>query len=569
MIRIKVICNWLNSKQLIESRWFQKMKPPNYDYLEFVADDNVDYFIILNKPWPGEYYIPAKTIIIQLEPWCNKPFQQWGVKTWGQWASPDCTKFLHVRTQFNYVNGLHWEISDDYETLLNKKILKSAMISTVTTSKFFDPGHIFRIKFLKYLENLNDIFIDIYGYDNQHNFKWYKGSHFPNNKDLGILPYKYYFHAENNDEYNFITEKIWDSILAECVCFYWGCPNISDYVDKACYIELSPHEEDFHQNYLIIKNALANCEWEKRISTIRKEKNRILKNFNVYSTVENVIKSTETPIYIIIHALTTKAGINILNEQIVKIKNSQLYNRCKKIFIFTLGRFEIPLQQANKIVIKHLSSDITLSEQISVRSINNLNLEENAKFLYLHTKGVKYQFTVEDLNDICRKNIFTCFKRENNKINLDIDALTEYQKFHDVNLFVQIVVNVLEQANFSIILNRCNCWKNYMEYALIEYFDKCIDYLDQYDVVGVNLLEGDGKDVPKHFSGNFWWMNLRYYNQHIDHLKTDSHAVEFWAASQMGAKLKNICSSNINHYHAEFPEEIYKSLVDFSINKNS
>ena len=31
-----------------------------------------------------------------------------------------------------------------------------------------------------------------------------------------------------------LPEKIWDSIMAECVCFYVGCPNIQDWVDPAC-----------------------------------------------------------------------------------------------------------------------------------------------------------------------------------------------------------------------------------------------------------------------------------------------------------------------------------------------
>ena len=47
--------------------------------------------------------------------------------------------------------------------------------------------------------------IDIYGYDNKFGFKAYCGAHPENNKNIGMIPYKYYFHCENNYEKNFVT----------------------------------------------------------------------------------------------------------------------------------------------------------------------------------------------------------------------------------------------------------------------------------------------------------------------------------------------------------------------------
>lgn len=367
--KVKVLCNWCDSHQLLDSKWFEKMKPPG-TCVEFVTYDNADFFLILNKPLHDkEYYRPDKTIVITLEPWCDKPSQNWGVKTWGQWAKPDPRKFLSVRSHDTYVNGLHWEITKTYKQLIEEPILKSALISTVTTSKYFDPGHIFRVDFIKYLEKVG-IPVDIYGYDNHHGFKGYKGPHPINNKDMGILPYKYYFHAENNDEYNFITEKIWDSVLAECVCFYWGCPNIRDYVDSSCYIELSPKPEDFEKNANLVRDAINNDEWGKRIQKIRAEKRRIMDTFNLYHVVENVIRGAiEPPIYIVFHCCTLGKGVEILENQIKRIKNTQLYNRCKKIFVFTIGPKQISpenkLRLSQKIHITHISDDPTTAEQLT------------------------------------------------------------------------------------------------------------------------------------------------------------------------------------------------------------
>jgi hypothetical protein len=85
--------------------------------------------------------------------------------------------------------------------------------------------------------------------------------------------------------------------------------------------------------------------------------------------------------------------------------------------------------------------------------------------------------------------------------------------------------------------------------------------LDTHDVVGVNLSQESG-NIPKHFSGNFWWMRYDHFISHLPILGTWSHSVEFWAASSPDTKSYNICSSNVNHYNTEFPDEIYKPLVD-------
>ena len=96
-IKVKMLCNWTNSKQLCEE--WNKMTQGDYTWnnikLTWENDndnindniDNIDYWVIINKPPPNEYYNPAKTIIFQMEPWVNDPTKNWGVKTWGEWAN--------------------------------------------------------------------------------------------------------------------------------------------------------------------------------------------------------------------------------------------------------------------------------------------------------------------------------------------------------------------------------------------------------------------------------------------------------------------------------------------------
>ena len=141
-------------------------------------------------------------------------------------------------------------------------------------------------------KNDEEVLIDIYGFSNDHSFKNYKGSSPVNKKELGIEPYRYYFICENNSEYNYMTEKIWEPILCESLCFYWGCPNLSDYIDPKAYISLNMN--NFEETYHTIKEAIKNNLWEERLPYIRRERQKILDKYNFFPTLENIIRQSST-----------------------------------------------------------------------------------------------------------------------------------------------------------------------------------------------------------------------------------------------------------------------------------
>jgi hypothetical protein len=228
-----------------------------------------------------------------MEPWCYGSEQDWGVKTWGEWAEPSEKKFLQVRTHKKYHCNGFWQISYDYNTL--KKLIpvkrSGNTISTICSSKYYDPGHIKRVDFIKFLESKNNpsVNVDVYGYDNKLGFKNYKGSIPVNQKEIGIEPYRYYFICENNSEHNYMTEKIWEPLLCESLCFYWGCPNLDDYIDRRAYIVLNM--DNFEEAYQTIQNAIENNLWEERLPIIRKERQKILDKYNFFPTLEGILQS--------------------------------------------------------------------------------------------------------------------------------------------------------------------------------------------------------------------------------------------------------------------------------------
>lgn len=112
--------------------------------------------------------------------------------------------------------------------------------------------------------------MDVFGKENYHNFSCYKEP-VPNEDPSVILSkYKYYFMCENTSQIDYATEKIWEPIICESLCFYWGCPNLSDYIDSRAYVQLDMN--DFEKSKEIIRNAIKEDLWSQRIQYIRNEK---------------------------------------------------------------------------------------------------------------------------------------------------------------------------------------------------------------------------------------------------------------------------------------------------------
>ena len=92
---------------------------------------------------------------------------------------------------------------------------------------------------------------------------------------------------ENNYEENYITEKLWEPILCESLCFYYGCPNATDYIDSRAFIQLPIH--DFEACYQLMKKAVEEDWWSQRLPYIKEAKQKILKELSFCSVIENIL----------------------------------------------------------------------------------------------------------------------------------------------------------------------------------------------------------------------------------------------------------------------------------------
>jgi hypothetical protein len=127
----------------------------------------------------------------------------------------------------------------------------------------------------------------VYGRKNYHGLKSYVGE--TDNK-TELVKYKYCFSCENNSEKNYATEKIWEPILFECLCFYWGCPNLEDHIDSRAFVRLPL--DNFEESLSIITKAIEEDWWSQRIDIIKREKQRIKNELGFFPRLNKIISDS-------------------------------------------------------------------------------------------------------------------------------------------------------------------------------------------------------------------------------------------------------------------------------------
>ena len=297
VFKIKLMCNWCSNEDLVKL-WCKMSQDGlgKWDNIQLTSRDPADYYVIINSPPPGEYYDPKKTVIFRMEPYMELH------QKWGAWSRPDSKNFLKVIYHNAYLNNIEWHLNKSYTELINTiqvqsqvqsqvqpYIIKNKILSTVLSEKYHDPGHARRIDFVKFLEK-NNVEIDVYG-NNKWEYKNYCGALPYHNKDNAIFPYKYTFNAENHNIMNYVTEKLVDGILGECLVFYCGAFNAREYIDKRAFVQLNLTNFDHDMN--IIKKAIAEDWHTTRLPYIRQAKEKILRELQFFPRLSKIINEAQ------------------------------------------------------------------------------------------------------------------------------------------------------------------------------------------------------------------------------------------------------------------------------------
>ena len=156
-------------------------------------------------------------------------------------------------------------------------------IACIVSDKYFDPGHILRLDFLKFLEiHAPDIALAIFG-KGAYKFTQGRGPVASDGKHTAIFPFRYYFAVENSSERNYITEKLVEGILGEALTFYWGCPNVADHIDPRAYVILDLEHPE--AALATIRKTLASDGHTAALPYIRAAKDTILRSSNMMAAV--------------------------------------------------------------------------------------------------------------------------------------------------------------------------------------------------------------------------------------------------------------------------------------------
>jgi len=222
-------------------------------------------------------------------------------------------------------------------------------------------------------------------------------------------------------------------------------------------------------------------------------------------------------IFCVIHSCTVQTtGTDILDYIVNVINQTGFIDRVDNVFINNIG---LPIEnkyQNNKYIVTNYSDNTQLFEYPSLNNVKTIAQNNpDSNILYLHTKGI-------------------CHKHSNG-------------------------------VNYNYIKD----WVNMMLYFLIEKHSECINKLNEgYDTVGCNYNYKTSM-YPAHFSGNFWWSKSTYINKlHLlDENNVERPYSEFWLFTE-NPSYYIMHSSQVNHYHSEYPMEKYSqnSIIKQIIN---
>lgn len=283
-ISVAVVANWRSGDE-VAMQW-RRQFPAQGSWrgvrLVAAADcvEPPDYWMIVNHPRAEDPVPPPeRSIVLQMEP-------SGATHTWGTWGDPDPSVFAQVRSHALTPNFCEWHLDASYDQLWTMPINKSRTLSTVVSGRRHSIAQNQRLDLVHELER-HQVPIDVFGRDNSERFANYCGPLPELDKRDGLFPYRYTIAIENSAEPNYMTEKLVDAVLAECLCFYWGCPDAEELLGDDAFIRLPIADPAASRE--VVEGAIAAGEFERRLPAIRRAKRRILDDLQLAPTLARVV----------------------------------------------------------------------------------------------------------------------------------------------------------------------------------------------------------------------------------------------------------------------------------------
>lgn len=295
-IKIAIINSWTSEEQLRDE--LGRHQPPNSKITIVRSDEVYDYLLIINadhRRHPSHYGGRDNVLYFCMEP--RLPIQM------GDWSRAE--KYFDAQQLYTHPfehNLVEFHMNKTYEELSESPQKLGTYISIIQSPKRDDIGQKKRLDFVLALNrHLARVSFDskdgaptvespLHCYGTfQHNSLVNSFGMLPYKmKELGLEKYKYHFTAENNSIPNYFTEKIVDGILMECLVFYWGCPNLEEYLPAESFVRLEL--EDLDADCALVERAMKENWRAARLPAIKEAKRRILTELAFFPHVASILR---------------------------------------------------------------------------------------------------------------------------------------------------------------------------------------------------------------------------------------------------------------------------------------
>ena len=287
MIKVKVLTK---NKQFAVSPAFLA---PAYAFTQDSACDDYDWLVVFDEPplkdegtykngmellrCPRERTILATWEPVSIKNYCTAYTRQFGHLLTNRPQTAENHPHYHQgQGYFPWYNGRTY---DENKTFAIPP--KTEVLSAICSAKAMKwSNHHARIELLKRVVK------EIPG------AVWYgHGVHEFAKKYDAMDAYRYHLVLENHTGSRYWTEKIVDAYLCECLPFYAGAPDLYEDFPRDSYIPIPI--DDPKKAIAIMKDAIANDEWSKRIGAIREAKARLFEKYNFWSQVIALIEAEQ------------------------------------------------------------------------------------------------------------------------------------------------------------------------------------------------------------------------------------------------------------------------------------
>ena len=221
-----------------------------------------------------------QTILVTAEPPTIKLYPGCYTRQFGYVLTTHDPLYLPHR---NYRRGqgcLRWIAAyNRHEVFSQPEWPKSKLISTVCSNKM-----------MKHTQHFNRFRLTQHVAQNLPELDWYGWGMKPLQRKFQALnDYKYHIAAENYIHPYHWSDKISDPILGLCLTFYAGDPALAEVLPEESFIPIPIDNPEAALE--IIRKAIRDNEYEKRLPAIREARRLIITKYNLYSQAAELIRN--------------------------------------------------------------------------------------------------------------------------------------------------------------------------------------------------------------------------------------------------------------------------------------